>query len=60
MIFRSFDGEFVELNRSDYDSVNDYNNELMDIYGIKNNTNNTNNTNNSINQFDYIYHLISK
>jgi hypothetical protein len=57
MIFRTFDGEFVELNNSDYNCINDYNNELMDIYGIKNNTTNTTN---NINQVDYIYHLISK
>lgn len=59
MIFRTFDGELIELNKCDFTSVDDYNYQLMEIYGINKNSK-TLEANNFVNQVDYIYDKIMR
>lgn len=54
MIFRTPDGDFLEINKSDYNNENDYNNTLMELFLSKPFTNKKNN----INQVDYINNII--
>lgn len=35
MIFRTSDGEFVEINKTDYSDKNDYMTSIMSIFGVK-------------------------
>jgi hypothetical protein len=62
MIFRTPDGEFIELNKEDFKNTNEYNQQLMEIYGIKNPTfnNNVNDKLKNIDQVENIYSIIMR
>ena len=55
MIFRTTDGEFIEINKTDFNYETDYNIALMEAYGVKKPSFGVKS---SINQVDMIYGII--
>jgi hypothetical protein len=55
MIFRTTDGEFIEINKADFNYETDYNIALMEAYGVKKPSFGVKS---SINQVDMIYGII--